>query len=54
MSSCFMVFRRPLAVKRSTADEAVNACTELHNMLRNDSAYCEEIIGDHEDSNIIS
>ena len=27
MSSRFTVFRRPLAVKRSTADEAVKACT---------------------------
>jgi len=25
MSSCFRVFRRPLAVKRSTADEVVEA-----------------------------
>ena len=54
MSSCFRVFRRLLAVKRRTADEAVTACTELHNMLRNDSAYSEEVIGHHEDRNMIS
>jgi len=54
MSSRFRVFRRPLGVKRSTADEAVNACTVLHNRLRNDSAYCEEIMGDHKNRNIIS
>jgi len=54
MSSRFRVFRTPLAVKRSTADEAVKACTVLHNRLRNDSAYCEEIMGDHEDRNVIS
>jgi len=53
MPSCFRVFRRPMAVKRSTADEVVKACTELHNMLRIDSAYCEEIMGDHEDRNRI-
>jgi len=53
MPSCFRLFRRPLAVKHSTADEVVKACTELHNMLRIDSAYCEEIMGHHEDRNII-
>jgi len=44
----------PLTVKRSTADEVVKACTVLHNRLRNDSAYCEEIMCDHEDRNRIS
>jgi len=54
MSSCCSVFRRPLAVKRNTVDEVVKACTELPNLLRIDSAYCEEIMGDHEDRNRIS
>jgi len=30
MSSRLRVFRTPLAVKRSTADEVVKACTVLH------------------------
>ena len=54
MTARFKVFRRPLAVKRSASDEVAKASTELHNMLRNDSAYCEEIMGDHEDRNRIS
>jgi len=54
MSSRFRFFRTPLAVKRSTTDEVVKGCTVLHNRLRNDSAYCEEIMGDHEDRNRIS
>ena len=54
VSSCFRVFRRPMAVKRSTADEVVKACTVLHNMLQNDSAYREEIMGYIEDRNRIS
>jgi len=53
MSFRFRVFRTPLAVKRSTVDEVVKACTVLHSRLRNDSAYCEKIMGDHEDRNII-
>ena len=49
MSSRFGVFRRAMAVTPSTADEVVKACTVLHNMLRNHSAYCDDTIGDHED-----